>query len=178
MLYNQIIPEEIRSFLMTELDEEYKNLAKRTYISSDFNKELKPDEKIISPSDFGLHNAKLGKDGKLAFFDFEYAGWDDPAKTIADFFTQPAFPPPMNQLPSCFPLLVDILSPQNMDKLLRRLPIVFQIIRLKWSFILLNDYHPVYSKRRTLAKKIRTRGTHPQTNEGIDEFRANPSWLA
>ena len=151
--HNQIIPEEIRSFLMTELDEEYKNLAKELISHPDFNKELKPDEKIISPSDFGLHNAKLGKDGKLAFFDFEYAGWDDPAKTIADFFTQPAFPPPMNQLPSLLSTIADILSPQNMDKLLRRLPIVFQIIRLKWSFILLNDYHPVYSKRRTLAKK-------------------------
>jgi hypothetical protein len=151
--HNQIIPEEIRSFLMTELDEKYKNLAKELISHPDFNMELEEDEKIISPSDFGLHNAKLGEDGKLAFFDFEYAGWDDPAKTIADFFTQPAFTPPMNQLPSLLSTIADILSPRNMDKLLRRLPIVFQIIHLKWSFILLNDYHPVYSKRRTLAKK-------------------------
>ena len=72
---------------MTELDEKYKNLAKELIPSHpDFNMELEEDEKIISPSDFGLHNAKLGEDGKLAFFDFEYAGWDDPAKTIADFF--------------------------------------------------------------------------------------------
>lgn len=150
---NQAIPEEIRSFFMAELDEEYKNLAKELISHPDFNKELEANEKIISPSDFGLHNAKLGKDGKLAFFDFEYAGWDDPAKTIADFFTQPAFSPPMNQLPSLLSTIADILSSRNMDKLLMRLPIVFQIIRLKWSFILLNDYHPVYSKRRTLAKK-------------------------
>ena len=52
-------------------------------------------DRCLSPSDFGFHNAILATDGQLRFIDFEYAGWDDPAKTIADFFSQPAVPVPL-----------------------------------------------------------------------------------
>ena len=45
--HNHIIPNEIRSFLMTELDEEYKNLAKELISHPDFKKELKSDEKLF-----------------------------------------------------------------------------------------------------------------------------------
>jgi hypothetical protein len=154
--HNQTVPKEIRSFLMTELDEEYKNLAKELISHPDFNKELKPDEKIISPSDFGLHNAKLGKDGKLAFFDFEYAGWDDPAKTIADFFAQPRFPAPFEQSKNLLSTFSNIYSSSAMDYLRRRLPLVNRIIRLKWCYILLNDFHPTAIKRRVLSGKTLT----------------------
>ena len=36
--------------------------------------------------------ARNGRTGELCFLDFEYAGWDDPAKMVADFFCQPAVP--------------------------------------------------------------------------------------
>ena len=42
----------------------------------------------ISASDFGLHNAIMTERG-IVFFDFEFAGWDDPAKAIVDFLLQP-----------------------------------------------------------------------------------------
>src|SRR6266480_4587472 len=45
--------------------------------------------RILSPSDFGFHNAIRRPDGTLAFVDFEYFGWDDPAKTIVDFLLHP-----------------------------------------------------------------------------------------
>jgi Ser/Thr protein kinase RdoA (MazF antagonist) len=48
--------------------------------------------RILSPGDFGFHNALRGEDGKIVFFDFEYSGWDDPAKTVADIFLQPERP--------------------------------------------------------------------------------------
>jgi len=41
--------------------------------------------RILSPSDFGFHNAVEGPRKKIAFVDFEYFGWDDPAKLAADF---------------------------------------------------------------------------------------------
>jgi hypothetical protein len=53
---------------------------------------LAPQDRCISPSDFGFHNALSRTDGELCFLDFEYAGWDDPAKMVADFFYQPAVP--------------------------------------------------------------------------------------
>tara|TARA_Y100001934_G_scaffold242380_1_gene298108 strand:+ start:253 stop:1905 length:1653 start_codon:yes stop_codon:yes gene_type:complete len=151
--HNQTIPEKVRSLLMTELDEEYKSLAKELISHPDFNKELEPDEKIISPSDFGLHNAKLVEDEQLAFFDFEYAGWDDPAKTIADFFAQPRFPAPFEKVENLISTFSEIFSSSVMDRLLRRLPLVNRIIRLKWCYILLNDFHPAFSKRRILSGK-------------------------
>src|SRR5260370_15342476 len=46
----------------------------------------------LSPSDFGFHNALRTGDGCTRFFDFEYAGWDDPARMVCDFFCQPAVP--------------------------------------------------------------------------------------
>ena len=151
--HNDTIPEEIRSFLMSELDQEYKSLAKELISHPDFNKELEADEKIISPSDFGLHNAKLCKDGKLAFFDFEYAGWDDPAKTMADFFAQPRFPAPLEEVDNLLSTFSEIFSSSVMERLLSRLPLVNRIIRLKWCYILLNDFHPASSKRRILSGK-------------------------
>ena len=44
------------------------------------------DEYSLSPSDFGFHNMLVDRGGSLRFVDFEYAGWDDPAKMVADFF--------------------------------------------------------------------------------------------
>ena len=46
--------------------------------------------RTLSPSDFGFHNAIRRSDDVLIFIDFEYFGWDDPAKTISDFLLHPA----------------------------------------------------------------------------------------
>jgi hypothetical protein len=155
--HNDTIPEEIRSFLMTELDQEYKSLAKELISHPDFNRELEPEEKIISPSDFGLHNAKLNKRNRLIFFDFEYAGWDDPAKTVADFFAQPRFPAPFQEVDNLLSIFSEIFPSNVMACFLRRLPLVDSIIRLKWCYILLNDFHPNSSKRRYLSgRKLNT----------------------
>lgn len=48
--------------------------------------------RLFSPGDFGFHNALRKADERLVFFDFEYCGWDDPAKTVADIFLQPESP--------------------------------------------------------------------------------------
>lgn len=55
----------------------------------DFDRVLAPHERLLSPSDFGFHNAVRRRDGALQFFDFEYFGWDDPAKLVADFLLHP-----------------------------------------------------------------------------------------
>jgi hypothetical protein len=52
---------------------------------------LDSDARYLSPGDFGFHNAIRGKYG-VKFFDFEFAGWDDPSKTLADFLLQPRIP--------------------------------------------------------------------------------------
>ena len=47
--------------------------------------ELPYEDRCISPSDFGFHNAILGSGETVRFVDFEYAGWDDPAHLVCDF---------------------------------------------------------------------------------------------
>jgi hypothetical protein len=49
---------------------------------------LDPEARYLSPGDFGFHNAIRGRYG-VKFFDFEFAGWDDPSKTLIDFLLQP-----------------------------------------------------------------------------------------
>ncbi|MBF0214764.1 MAG: aminoglycoside phosphotransferase family protein [Magnetococcales bacterium] len=45
--------------------------------------------RLLSPSDFGFHNALRQRDGGLRFLDFEYFGWDDPVKLTCDFQWHP-----------------------------------------------------------------------------------------
>ena len=72
----------------------------RVFSKSDLPRKVAKEEKSLSPSDFGFHNMLIDKNGRLRFIDFEYAGWDDPAKIICDFFCQPKFPVPMNWMDS------------------------------------------------------------------------------
>jgi hypothetical protein len=44
--------------------------------------------RTLSPSDFGTHNALRTAQG-LTFIDFEYFGWDDPVKLVADVLWHP-----------------------------------------------------------------------------------------
>ncbi len=60
---------------------------------------LEASDRCLSPSDFGFHNAIVTGDNNIHFIDFEYAGWDDPAKTICDFFCQLAISVPKKYFP-------------------------------------------------------------------------------
>ena len=55
-----------------------------------FAQQISSEQRTLSPSDFGFHNALRQPDGRIIFLDFEYFGWDDPAKMIADFLLHPA----------------------------------------------------------------------------------------
>jgi thiamine kinase-like enzyme len=107
------------------------------------------EERCLSPSDFGFHNALLTSDGRLRFLDFEYAGWDDPAKTICDFFCQPAVPAPDDG----WDLFVDraFAGMAETDRLRARARMLFAVYRVKWCCILLNDFLAIGSKRRQFA---------------------------
>lgn len=118
----------------------------------DENAEIPLSERCLSPSDFGYHNAIRRKTGTLAFIDFEYAGWDDPAKLFADFFLQPKVPVPEKYedlfLKSC-------LSHLGEDKLLnhkRRANLLKPFFRLRWCFILLNPLREEWAIARGLDK--------------------------
>ncbi|MBY0522085.1 MAG: aminoglycoside phosphotransferase family protein [Gemmataceae bacterium] len=111
---------------------------------------LDASERCLSPSDFGFHNALRQPDGSLRFFDFEYAGWDDPAKLVGDFFCQPALPAPPDQLPAFIAAVTETLQRAETARI--RIHLLLPVYRLKWVAILLNEFLPAGSNRRRFAQ--------------------------
>ena len=129
-------------FLLNDLERKYKELAKEVLVNPHFNQVITVEERILSPSDFGLHNAVLQTNGSLCFYDFEYAGWDDPAKTIADFFARPKHKAPSELFSVMKNRILELLPKRKIENLVRRLSLVARMANLKWCYICLNVFHP------------------------------------
>ena len=106
-------------------------------------------DRCISPSDFGFHNALLRDTGEICFIDFEYAGWDDPAKMIGDFFSQPAIPVSLEYFDMFVSEALDYSK--NKDELGHRARLLLPLIQIKWCCIMLNEFLPDAARRRQFA---------------------------
>lgn len=104
---------------------------------------INPDQFVLSPSDFGFHNAIRTSDG-IKFFDFEFSGWDDPAKVLADFLLQPRV-----QVDSGYISLIQTLFPDQGSHTYTRYKILRRILRLKWACIILSVLNPTRLHRIT-----------------------------
>ena len=91
--------------------------------------------KTLSPSDIGFINAIKTKDNHWIFLDFEYAGWDDPTKMIADAIQHPGIPIPERLCKIFIKNTLNWLD--NADIINRRLKSVMPIVGLKWCLIIL-----------------------------------------
>lgn len=106
-------------------------------------------QRCLSPSDFGFHNALRDPDGRWVFFDFEYAGWDDPAKLVCDFFCQVQVP--------VAPVFFDAFAAGVIDAMgldtahLERMRVLLPVHRLKWICIVLNEFLTDKRQRRGFA---------------------------
>ncbi|HTY99646.1 MAG TPA: aminoglycoside phosphotransferase family protein [Rhodocyclaceae bacterium] len=110
---------------------------------------LPPAQRCVSPSDFGFHNALRTADGGLRFLDFEYAGWDDPAKTAGDFFSQLAVPVPAEHFDH---FVAGIARPfEDPAALTVRAGLLRPVYQVKWCCIALNVFLPVHLARRKFA---------------------------
>jgi hypothetical protein len=105
---------------------------------------------VLSPSDFGFHNALIDAKGRATFLDFEYAGRDDPAKLICDFFCQPDVPVPLTHYQSFTDGLAAALR-LDADELWRARAL-FDAYRIKWACIMLNEFGPIGARRRAYAE--------------------------
>lgn len=116
---------------------------------------LAPEEEIglmqrcLSPSDFGFHNTLVDARGGVTFVDFEYAGWDDPAKMVADFFCQPALPVSLRH----WDLFVSqALAPfHDAGAIARRAQLLLPAFQLRWCALALNPFLPVSRARRQFS---------------------------
>ncbi|MSU78302.1 MAG: aminoglycoside phosphotransferase family protein [Gemmataceae bacterium] len=118
-------------------------------IGLDISVLLGDSDRCLSPSDFGFHNALQTADGSLNFLDFEYAGWDDPAKTVCDFFCQPACPVPLDFWNAFAGEVAQTTS--NPALSMHRFALLLPTYRLKWCCIMLNDFLPAGAGRRQFA---------------------------
>ena len=109
------------------------------------------EEKVISPSDFGFHNALLESSGRIRFFDFEYGGCDDPAKLVCDFFSQPEIPVPAALRPLAIERLLPLLPAARCPLFLKRTETLRIAFHLKWCCIMLNEFLPEGARRRSFA---------------------------
>jgi len=121
--------------------------------------ELSMAERCISPSDFGFHNALRTNTGKLYFLDFEYAGWDDPAKMIADFFCQPEIEVSMDYFHD-FAKGALLYNSENYEYHITRTKVLMSLFKLKWCCIMLNEFLPDAWERRKFAKNMNNEAEH------------------
>jgi hypothetical protein len=101
--------------------------------------ECGPAAFMLSPSDFGFHNMLVAADGRFRFFDFEHAGWDDPAKLAADFSLQPECPLDEAQCAT----FLDALERSGVfgDDLAVRVKALLPVQKVKWTAVILNVFH-------------------------------------
>ena len=111
--------------------------------------ELGPDDRILSPSDFGFHNAIRRPDGAIVFVDLEYFGWDDPAKLVSDFLLHPAMNLEEVHKKRFTTRLCEALQGRRL--LAKRLPVAYALFAIKWCTILLNEFVPEHMARRRFA---------------------------
>lgn len=114
-----------------------------------YNTDIALRERTLSPSDFGFHNAIKREDGPIIFLDFEYFGWDDPAKTVSDFLLHPAMDLP--EASKRYFAREMFRSFAEIKQLKQRVEIVYPLFGLKWAVIFLNEFIPVDLSRRGFA---------------------------
>jgi hypothetical protein len=116
-------------------------------------------DRCLSPSDFGFHNA-LATSAGLRFFDFEYAGWDDPAKLVCDFFCQPELPVPLNYWSTFLQPIAARLRLES--SLAARARLLLPAYQVKWCCIMLNDFVHTGHARREFALGGQSMGERKQ----------------
>lgn len=112
---------------------------------------LDPQHCCVSPSDFGFHNALVQADGKIKFIDFEYAGIDDPAKMVGDFFAQLAVPVPVKFYEAFVRQCMQVFP--EPEKLIARAGLLRPVYKIKWCCIAMNVFLPEHMARRKFADR-------------------------
>ena len=115
-----------------------------------FDQELAQKQWVLSPSDFGFHNTLRQKSGRLVFIDFEYFGWDDPAKLVSDFLLHPGMTLSRPFRQRFYKGAMAVYG--NPDPAFKtRLTALYPLYGLCWSLIILNEFLPDFWVRRVAA---------------------------
>lgn len=134
----------VRAYVATEWRpdfDKYAQQAQDAYRERGFDADapLSPRLRALSPSDFGTHNVLRRNDGSLAFVDFEYFGWDDPVKAVADAILHPGTEMDAAQRRRFCQAVVPYFA-QDDDCFVFRLKTLYSLYGLIWCLICLNRY--------------------------------------
>ncbi len=166
--------QDLRDFLLNDMKPFFDEIIVRARKGAalhgiPFSQEISFEQKTLSASDIGFHNTIRRPNGEIAFIDFEYFGWDDPAKTISDFLLHPHESMQIaKKLRRMFAHgILDLFSDDQ--ELRERVKLVYPFYGLKWCMILLNEFIPGDLKRRAFA--------HPSglTREGRQSWQLDKS---
>ena len=119
----------------------------------DFAAPITEWQRTLSPSDFGFHNALRRPDGTLVFLDFEYFGWDDPVKLVADFLWHPGMA--LSTAQKCrFVGRVGAPLAHGDATFMTRLSALYPMFGLRWCMIVLNEFLAEGWRRRAYAGMV------------------------
>jgi hypothetical protein len=104
-----------------------------------FSCALAKDLQKLIPADFSLHNVIRQNCGSLKVFDFEYFGWDDPAKGVADFLLHPGMSLSANQRGIFLRRAVEMFE-QHDPGFFTRLKARYNLFALRWALIVLKPF--------------------------------------
>ncbi len=121
----------------------------------DLNRRFDSSQLTLSPSDFGAHNMKFGKDC-IQFFDFEYFGKDDPAKLLSDFYFHIG-----NSISKKLreKVIENVLAEISKDDptLYERYRLVSPLIEVEWILIVLNVFNNETATRRIYSNPCQSK---------------------
>ncbi|MCC7495169.1 MAG: aminoglycoside phosphotransferase family protein [Fimbriimonadaceae bacterium] len=146
-LLAEVTAPRVRTFVETHLQAAWQRL--RPVLAALPEQPLPVAERWLSPSDCGFHNALWQPAGELAWLDFEYAGWDDVAKLVGDFYCQPDLPVADAGYDDFAASLCAALP--DPARHLARCRAVWPLVRLRWACTMLNSYLPASAARRQFA---------------------------
>ena len=138
------------------LQKKFKPLLKKIFIyckkkwemKKGFFDNIERKDQSLCPMDFGFHNC-IKKENKLIFFDFEYFGWDDPARLISDFIYHPRMKLTNYQVK----YWIDKTCHFYGHTTKKRFNLVRYLHGLFWCLILLNDFVDKDWAKRVFANR-------------------------
>lgn len=140
---------ELQEFLQSDFIPAFKKITDWSEqecrrIGMDFYQDILPEQLSLSPVDIGFHNC-LRADDKLYFLDFEFFGWDDPVKLVADTLQHPGRMLNKTQNEHLASRLHTIFEIDQQFSI--RLRCLYPLFGLKWCMIMLNPFLPGYQSK-------------------------------
>lgn len=111
--------------------------------------ELPQQHRSLIPADFGFHNSLRDAKGNLHFFDFDYFGWDDPVKLLADILWHPKMQLSTGQQKQFVQGITTIYQKDSLFT--TRFKYTQPLFGLRWVLILLNEFIPAFWQNRQHA---------------------------